>query len=96
MPNTIPYDKTQEYFPENMELNAKGYGLNMQLFGIMVSESYRDPEDLSRPYRLSKAIEKSMFKYKQLSIIDIPKYVSPIFIVLVSLENVLQIIFSSP
>ncbi len=78
MPNTIPYDKTQEYFPENMELNAKGYGLNMQLFGIMVSESYRDPEDLSRPYRLSKAIEKSMFKYKQLSIIDIPKYVSPL------------------
>lgn len=78
MPPTIPYDKAQDYYPENMELNAKGYGLNMQLFGILVSEQYRDPTDLSKPFRLSKQIDKSMFGYKQLSIIDIPKYISPL------------------
>lgn len=78
MPTSIPYDRTQDYFPENMELNAKGYGLNMQMFGIMVSELYRDPTDLSKPYRLSKEINRSMTGYKQLSIIDIPKYISPL------------------
>jgi hypothetical protein len=78
MPPSIPYDKAQDYFPENMELNAKGYGLNMQNFGFMISELYRDPTDISKPFRLSKAIEKSMTGYAQLSIIDIPKYISPL------------------
>lgn len=77
IPSTIPYDKFQEYFPENMELNAKGYGLSMQMFGIMISELCRDPEDLSKPFRLSKKINDSMYGFRQISVIEIPKYISP-------------------
>ena len=77
IPSTIPYDKFQEYFPENMELNAKGYGLSMQMFGIMISELCRDPDDLSKPFRLSKKINDSMYGFRQISVIEIPKYISP-------------------
>jgi hypothetical protein len=77
MPNTIPYNKLHEYFPENMELNEKGYGLSMQLFGIMISELCRDPEDISKPFRLSETINHSMNGYKQISIKEVPKFVSP-------------------
>ena len=77
MPNTIPYNKLHEYFPENMELNGKGYGLSMQMFGIMMSELCRDPEDVSKPFRLSKTINNSMNGYRQISIKEVPKFVSP-------------------
>ena len=77
LPPTLPYDKIHEYFPECMELNGSSYGVNMQLFGIMVSESYRDPDDITKPYRLSKAINKSMTDYVQVSIKTIPKFQSP-------------------
>lgn len=77
LPSTIPYDKLQEYFPENMALNDKAYGLNMQMFGLMISELCRDPEDLTRPFRLSKTINNSMNGYRQISIKQIPKFTSP-------------------
>ena len=77
MPVTIPYDKLHEYFPENMELNGKGYGLSMQMFGLMMSELCRDPEDISKPFRLSETIKHSMYGYRQISIKEVPKFVSP-------------------
>lgn len=77
MPCTIPYDKLQGYFPDNMSLNTSGYGLSMQLFGMMISELCRDPEDITKPFRLSKAIDKSMYGYKQISIKQVPKFISP-------------------
>lgn len=75
MPNTIPYDHMQDYFPENMGLNAKGYGLNMQLFGMLISEICRDPSDITKSFRLSKM--KSMTDYQQISIKQVPKFISP-------------------
>lgn len=75
LPNTIPYDKLHEYFPEAMELNGSGYGLNMQLFGIMISESCRNPKDISEPFRYTKI--NNMTDYNQVSIKAIPKYISP-------------------
>ena len=75
LPNTIPYDKLQEYFTESMELNGSSYGLNMQLFGIMISESCRDANDISKPFRLGNM--KSMTDYQQVSIKTIPNYISP-------------------
>ena len=75
MPNTIPYDHLQDYFPESMSLNAKGYGLNMQLFGMLISEICRDPDDITRSFRLSKM--KSMTDYRQISIKQVPKFISP-------------------
>lgn len=77
MPPTIPYNKIHEYLPENMELNAGGYGINMQLFGILFSELCRDPSDISKPFRLSKQIDNSMFGYKSISIKEKPKFDSP-------------------
>lgn len=77
LPVTIPYDKLQEYFPENMALNASGYGLSMQMFGLMISELCRDPQDNSKPFRLSKEINQSMYGYRQISIKQVPKFISP-------------------
>lgn len=77
MPPTIPYDKIHEYMPENMALNAGGYGLNMQLFGILFGELCRDPDDVTKPFRLSKKIQSSMFGYKPISIKEKPKFDSP-------------------
>ncbi len=71
----VRYDKLHEYFPESMNLNGGDYGVNMQLFGIMISESCRDSEDLSKPFRLGKM--KSMTDYRQVSIKTIPNYISP-------------------
>ena len=75
LPPTIPYDKAHEYYPESMELNGSSYNLNMQLFGIMVSESYRDPNDPTKPFRLSKF--KNMTDYMQVSIKALPNYANP-------------------
>lgn len=38
LPSSIPYDKMQDYFIENLKLNGKSYGLNMQLFGFIIGE----------------------------------------------------------
>ena len=75
LPNTVPYDKLHEYFTESMELNGSSYGLNMQLFGIMISESCRNPNDLSQPFRYTAM--NDMTAYQQISIKTIPKYISP-------------------
>jgi hypothetical protein len=77
MPCTIPYDKLQGYFPDNMSLNTNGYGLSMQLFGMMISELCRDPEDITKPFRLSVNQDKPNYlDYTAVSIKKIPKYTS--------------------
>lgn len=75
LPPTVPYNHLHEYFTENMLLNGKNYGLNMQMFGIMISELCRDAKDVSKPFRLSKYTDYN--SYRQISIVDIPKFISP-------------------
>lgn len=75
LPPTTPYNHLHEYFTENMQLNGKSYGLNMQMFGIMISELCRDAHDVSKPYRLSNFTDET--SYRQISIVDIPKFISP-------------------
>lgn len=75
MPYTVPYNKMHEYVVETMNLNGEDFGLNMQLFGIMVSEICRDSKDLTKPFRLGNP--KSYTDYHKVSIKDIPKYISP-------------------
>lgn len=77
IPTGIPYDIIHNLFLENMELNGNSYGITAQYFGLIVSELCRDPNDNSRPYRLSKAINKSMVDYEPISIKTISKIVSP-------------------
>lgn len=75
IPTTIRYDKGHEYFTENMELNGSGYGLSMQLFGILWSELCRDPNDISKPFCTTTM--KDMNGYRPISIKTSPNYVSP-------------------
>lgn len=75
IPTTIPYDKLWSIFLENMELNGSSYGLNAQLFGIVVAGICRDPKDISRPFRLTDM--KDMHNYKPISATLIPNYISP-------------------
>ena len=75
IPSTIPYDKMHEYFIENAELNAFNYGLNMQIFGILVSEIARCKNDITKPFRFSNM--NDMHNYRPISIKLSPKFVSP-------------------
>lgn len=75
MPNTIPYDQFFRYFPESMNLNGNSFGINMQIFGVLESETLRDPNDPSKPFRHTKM--NDMTGYQQLSVIQVPKYTSP-------------------
>lgn len=75
IPTTIPYDQLQNYFPENIKLNGSSYGINMQQFGMAISEVARDKKDMSKPFRLSGSTD--MHDYKPVSIKTIPNYISP-------------------
>lgn len=75
VPNTIPYDKLQNYFIENMDMNGNSYGLSLQMFGVVLSELCRDPNNIDRPFRLSKS--KDMTNYRTISIKEVSKLISP-------------------
>lgn len=77
IPQGIPYNVLDEYFSESMGLNGGSFGLSEQEFGIVVSELCRDPNDISRPFRLSKAIDNDMCSYTPISIKQIAKIISP-------------------
>ena len=76
-PNTIRYDELQNYPVDSMEINGNAFGINIGLFGIVYGELCKDPNDLSKPFRLSSVIDKDMCGYKEISIVDAPKYISP-------------------
>lgn len=60
-----------------MAVNGGDYGITPQEFGLLVSEQCRDPENIRRPYRLSKAIDSSMVAYDVVSIKEMAKLISP-------------------
>lgn len=74
LPTTIPYDKLHEYFPNNVRMNGGDYGLNMQMYGIIVSEMARDPNNVKRPFRYSNM--NNMNEYTCINIRLIPKYIT--------------------
>lgn len=73
----IPYDEIYRYLTETISINGSGYAVNYQLLNLIISEICRDPEDISKPFRLSSAIKKDMNAYIPISIKESPKYVSP-------------------
>lgn len=75
IPNTIPYDTLHEYLMNSINYAGEDFGVNAQLFGIIISELCRSVSDESIPFRLSK--ESDMNKYKSLSVKLIPKFISP-------------------
>lgn len=75
LPDNIPYNEIHEYVIKNAELNGFNYQVSPQIIGVIISELYRDPKDLSKPFRLSGM--KDMLDYKAITILKIPKYTSP-------------------
>ena len=75
IPNTIPYDKIHEYIIDAMSLNGDSYGLNMQVFGFVISELCRSKNDPAIPFRLSGS--NDMHAYQSMSVKGISKLVSP-------------------
>lgn len=74
IPNTIPYDKIQFYMLDNMKANGNNYGLHLQIFGVVLSEICRNPENLEQAFRLSKS--KDMTNYKSISVKQVAKMAS--------------------
>ena len=75
LPTTIPYDKLHEYFIDSMELNGSSYGMSLQMFGIIVSEMCRDPNDPGKAFRHTNF--KDPMAYRAINIKNLPKYISP-------------------
>ena len=75
IPNTIPYDELQNYYTESIKLNGSSFGVTLQMFGIIIGETCRDPKDESKPFRLSG--EKDMCAYKAISVKTVPKLIGP-------------------
>lgn len=71
----IRYDILHEYFDESAKLNGAKYGISSQLFGVIISELCRDPNDLSKPFRYTDM--KDMTAYKPINIKQVPYYISP-------------------
>lgn len=75
IPNTIPYDKLQSYFIDNITYNGSNYGVALQLFGIIVSELCRSNKDINTPFRLSR--DTDMKDYNAISVDSVAKLISP-------------------
>lgn len=76
-PNTVRYDDIQNYFMDAINIAGSSFGINIGLFGVIIGELCKDPNDLTKPFRLSSTIDKNLYGYKEISIIDAPKYISP-------------------
>lgn len=75
--NTISYDRMHEYFDDSIQLNGNDYGINAQMYGVILSELCRDKDDVSIPFRNGKNIDKSMHAYKPIPITQNPNYIDP-------------------
>ena len=69
--NTIVH----QYFIDNINLNGGDYGLDMQIFGIIISEACRDPNNKEKLFCHTDM--KDMNAYNFISIKEIPHYISP-------------------
>ena len=74
IPDYIPYNEVQDYFINNAKLNGFSYKVSNQILGIIISELYRNPDNLSEPFR--NATNKSMTDYVAINIRKVPKYTS--------------------
>lgn len=74
---TIKYHDLYKYFFDSIEINGNSYNLPASLFGLMISELCRDPDDNNKPFRLGTNIDKDPYSYESMSIKDVPTVVSP-------------------
>lgn len=76
IPRTIPYDRLHEYFIEAMRLNGSSFGLSASLFGLLISEICRSPNDTNKPFRLSSVLDKNKYGYVPINVKTVPKLVN--------------------
>lgn len=77
IPRQIPYDQLYMYPYDSMQLNGNKFDIHVQMMAMIYSKLCRDPDDVSRIFRLSKAIDEDLCSYIPMSVKDIPKYISP-------------------
>lgn len=78
LPNTIDYRNVWKIFDDNIRISGNTYGVSMQLLGLLPTEICRDPEDNSKPFRVSKAKKNGEWtNYKPISVKQVPDYISP-------------------
>lgn len=70
----IPYEEIYEYMVLNAQYNNFSYKVSHQILGLVISELCRDPDDISKPFRLSKYTDSK--SYKMIGIKNVPKYTS--------------------
>lgn len=75
VPSTVEYGTIWKYFIDSMKLNGGKYGIAAQAFACLESEICRDPNDKTKPFRLSSKRE-DRFSFVPASIVDLPKNVS--------------------
>lgn len=75
LPTTIPIDKLQDYFIDNCNYNGEDYGVSIQVFGFIIGEMARDPNNLNRAFRHSDWTDPT--SYRMIPLNDLPKYISP-------------------
>lgn len=78
VPETIPYNRIDEYFREAIDVYGNSYGVHEQMIGLLATEVCRDASDPSKPFRLSKAKKNhDWLNYKNISLNEVPDYISP-------------------
>lgn len=76
LPTTIPIDTLQNYFIDNCEYNGEKYGVNIQIFGLLIGVAARCVDNLGKEFRLSNWTDPTNYTF--LSIKELPKYISPL------------------
>ena len=74
LPDHIPYNEIQDYVIMNAKLNDFSYKVSTQIIGLIISEIYRNPKDLSIPFRHTSMDD--MRAYKAINVNKVPKYAS--------------------
>ena len=75
LPSTIPVDELQNYFIDNCAYNGEKYGVNIQLFGVIIGAMARAKRDIRTAFRHTDW--KDPTDYTFVSIKELPKYLSP-------------------
>lgn len=77
IPPGISYMDLYKYFVDSMSLNGGKYPLSIQEFGLLYAEICRSPHDYSKPFRLTKDLDKDPYSYRSISIKEVSKLISP-------------------
>ena len=75
IPTLISYDDIWKLFLENASANGFNYGLNIQLYCMLMSLICRNRNNIEEPFRYTNMKDKH--SYKPISIRLVPKFISP-------------------